>query len=416
MGAHPDAPSVVVLNGSVVPLNELIDAAPADILHPRVAARFGGQLPFLFKVLAAAAPLSLQTHPNKRNAEAGFARENEAGIPLTAPQRNYKDRNHKPELLVALTDFYALRGFRPLPEIARQIESVPELCRIGAGFVPVAGALRKLYSKVMTLPQNEVNLLLNSLLERLTEADRDRPFGKAEREYWLLRADRKYSCFDRRDRGLFSFYLLNLVHLRAGEGMYLPAGILHAYLEGAGMEVMANSNNVLRGGLTTKHIDVPELLRNVIFEGAEVEIRTGQAVPGTQTWIYPTPAREFELSRIELSVRSWHTHRADHAAEILIVGANEPGKPVWVKSGNDIWTFERGQVFLIPSRGAYELTSSGASTLYKGNRAPGAWGGCGRGRRGSRPAFPVPKAGDFGVWHEWAQRFGSRCHRSGSIC
>src|SRR5881394_1755168 len=142
MGAHPDAPAGAVLGGSVVPLDRLLEAASDEILHPAVAARFGRQLPFLFKVLAAAAPLSLQTHPSKRNAEEGFARENQAGLSLDAPERNYRDANHKPELIVALTDFYGLRGFRRLSQIARQIEDVPPLREAAVGFRPNVESLQ----------------------------------------------------------------------------------------------------------------------------------------------------------------------------------------------------------------------------------------------------------------------------------
>src|SRR5438876_6982110 len=232
MGAHPDAPAGAVLDGSVVPLDQLLEAASEEILHPVVAARFKRQLPFLFKVLAAAAPLSLQTHPNKDKAEEGFARENKAGLPLNAPDRNYRDANHKPELLVALTDFYGLRGFRRHSEVARQIEVVPELREVAPDFQPTIEALRALYVKLMNLPTEKTDALLTALVERLSGVNRRKPFTKDDREFWLLRADKAYARHGNRDRGLFSFYLLNRVHLRAGEGMYFPAGILLAYLEG----------------------------------------------------------------------------------------------------------------------------------------------------------------------------------------
>lgn len=365
MGAHPDAPSDAILGDDAVPLSELIEAAPEGILHPAVAARFARQMPFLFKVLAAAEPLSLQTHPSKLNAEEGFARENEAGIPLNARGRNYRDTNHKPELIVALTDFYGLRGFRPLTEIGCQLEAMPELQEIGRDFRPSPDWLRELYSKLMTMSQEEVDALLTPLVERFSAAHNRKPFTKADREFWLLRADRSYSHGCQRDRGLFSFYLLNLVHLRPGEAMYLPAGILHAYLEGAGVELMANSNNVLRGGLTPKHVDVPELLRNVSFEGAEAEIIKAQGIPGSQEWVYPTPAEEFELSHIALDEHYSHSSRPDHAVEVLFVQSIQTDNPITVKSGVDTWTFDRGQVFLAPSGMAYELSSRGEASLFK---------------------------------------------------
>src|SRR5262249_49801088 len=160
--------------------------------------------------------------------------------------------------------------------------------------------LREIYSQLMAWPQEKIDATLRPLVRRLADENQHKAFTKAEREYWLLRADQHYSRDGHHDRGLLSMYFLNFVHLRPGEGMYLPAGILHAYLEGAGVEIMANSNNVLRGGLTPKHVDVPELLRNLTFEGKEVEIITGRQVVGITERKYETPAEEFELSCIEL--------------------------------------------------------------------------------------------------------------------
>src|SRR6266511_4201947 len=217
----------------------------------------------------------------------------------------------------------------------------------------------------MTLPAERVDAVLTPLVERLMAENGVRPFTRADREFWLLRADRAYSRPGHRDPGLFSFYLLNLVHLRSGEGMYLPAGILHAYLEGTGVELMANSNNVLRGGLTAKHIDVPELLRNVRFEGGEAEIISARRLAGTQEWIYPTPAAEFVLSRIELDDHHSYICDREHSVEILIVLAAQSKKPVTARSGADARTFERGQAFLVPQNKAYQLSAEGPAMLFK---------------------------------------------------
>jgi mannose-6-phosphate isomerase class I len=272
MGAHPDLPAEAEADGKWVPLNELIDASPDEVLGPAVTREFEGRLPYLFKVLSAKAPLSIQAHPSKDAAKEGFARENAAGVPLTARHRNYRDDNHKPELITALTDFYGLRGFRPLPEIARVLQQAPEFRELMPDFEPTPECVKTLYEKFMSLPQAEVDSVFDPLVRRLKEADAKRPFTRDELEYWVLKADRDYPTDGHRDRGLLSIYLLNLVHLQPGEAMYLPAGILHAYLEGSGMEIMANSNNVLRGGLTPKHADVPELLATLTFEGASAEI------------------------------------------------------------------------------------------------------------------------------------------------
>lgn len=300
-GTHPDLPCHVEDDGERKLLSEAL----------------GDELPYLVKVLAARKPLSIQAHPNEDQARQGFDRENAEGVPLDSPQRNYKDPHHKPELLCALTDFYALRGFRPDPP-------------------PFDGSsLKEIYERLMTLPQDEVDALLAPKLDEL----RGGHYGKEDREYWVLRCHDEFSHHGHYDRGLFSIYLLNLIHLRPGEAIYLGAGTLHAYLEGSGVELMASSNNVLRGGLTNKHIDIAELLRTVVFE--EEEPRVVHAVKMSNSeWKYETPAREFELRRVV----SPHENGGDHGPETLLVVDGEAsvgphhlrrGEAVCVSSGTD---------------------------------------------------------------------------------
>lgn len=294
IGAHPDLPSVARVGDTAVALNRLIAAAPAALLGRRVDAAFGGRLPFLFKVLAARQPLSIQVHPDLEQARAGFARETRGGIAADAATRNYRDDNHKPELLVALTDFYALRGFRPLHRIAETLAATPELATLADGLRAGKDRLAELYRHLMHLPRPAVDALLDPLLERLGAEHDAAAFGRDDPRFWLLHADRIYSAPGRRDRGLFSVLLLNLIHLRPGQGLFLPAGELHSYLDGAGVELMANSNNVLRGGLTPKHIDVDGLLRILRFDaGAStvIEARALDEVRGC----YQVPAAEFQL-------------------------------------------------------------------------------------------------------------------------
>ncbi len=363
LGAHPELPSRAVLDGGEIPLDEFIRSAPGKILGDAHARRFDGKLPYLLKVLAAAAPLSIQTHPSLGRAREGFARENAAGLPLSAKNRNYKDDNHKPELIAALTDFYGLRGFRPFPEIERTLREVPEFRSLAADFRPTSDGLKDLYAKFMALPQEGVDALLAPLVERLAREDAKKPFPKTDRGYWVLRSDREFSSGGRRDRGLFSIYLLNLVHLKPGEAMYLPAGVLHAYLEGAGMEIMANSNNVLRGGLTPKHVDVPELLSNVTFEGAPAEVLKGEAVPGTGEWVYKTPVEEFELRRLALSPAKPCSVPQGHGAEILIVLSGE--RPVSVAGAGARLEVGKGGAFFVPAGVPYVLQSAADAVLYK---------------------------------------------------
>ena len=304
IGAHPDLPALARIDGESVPLNRLIDVAPRALLGEDIAARFDNSLPFLFKVLAARQPLSIQVHPNLAQAQEGFEREDHDGVPIASAKRNYRDRNHKPELLVALSDFYALRGFRPVAEVSALLASMPEPRGLRATLANAG--LAGLYRQLMRLPQQAVNVLLDPLVHRLHDAHRARAFARDDPRFWLLRADRLFSVPGHRDRGLFSMLLLNLIHLHPGQGIFLPAGELHSYLQGIGLELMANSNNVLRGGLTRKHIDVDELLRVVRFDAAPAAVIEPETIdPMRQR--YRVPALEFELERITLETARQHS-------------------------------------------------------------------------------------------------------------
>ena len=309
MGAHPDLPSLV--DGES--LEAFIEKDPEATLGPDVARAFGGRLPYLIKVLAAREPLSVQAHPTEAQARRGFAREDAAGIPRDAPTRSYRDRSAKPELIVALTDFYALAGFRPLEEIAAMAAEVPELHRLAPELEPSPEALEALYTRIMTLSQSEVDALLSPLVGRL----RSHSYDRTRHEHWLVRCDDAYAINGHHDRGLFSVLLLNLVHLRPGQALFLDAGTLHSYLEGAGLEVMTSSNNVLRGGLTRKHLAIDELLGILRFEGGAASVLEPERVSPSEQ-VYRTDTDAFELARID--VRPEHPHersRERYGAEIL---------------------------------------------------------------------------------------------------
>ena len=369
IGAHPNAPSAARLNGASVSLRDLIAADPAGLLGAEAAARFNGELPYLYKVLDARKMLSIQAHPTKKQGEEGFARENAAGIPLNAKNRNYKDDNHKPEVHVALTEFWMLHGFRPLEEIAAALFEVPEFKDLMPDFggrLEKAGKddaarrqlLRELYEKVMTLPQERVDGILNPLIDRLK---RSAPFAKSQREFWVLRAAEHFPLpGGRRDRGIFSIYLLNLLGLKPGQGTFQAAGALHAYLEGANMELMANSDNVLRGGLTPKHVDVPELLRTLTFESGPAEVLDGSPRSDTER-VYPTPAPEFEISRIEVAPGREHSSRPGHGADTLVVLEGEAE----LKWGSGSTSLRRGQIAFAPYGLPYSLRSASRAVLYK---------------------------------------------------
>jgi mannose-6-phosphate isomerase len=327
IGAHDKAPSLVEVAGAQVTLNKLIAEQPEAMLGSAAALRFGNRLPYLLKILDVHKMLSIQAHPTLAQATEGFAREQAEGIPLQAGNRNYKDDNHKPEIGVALTEFWMLHGFRPLEQIAQTLKDTPEvgalmpdfaqrLAEVGHDHEARRALLRVLYSSMMRMPQDKVDGLLNTLLARL---EANRTTNKDCADYWALRAAENFPLpGGHRDRGIFSVYLLNLLHMKPGQGTFQPAGVLHAYLEGVNVELMANSDNVLRGGLTTKHVDVTELLHILTFEGGTPEVFSGTVV-SSQVKVYHTPAEEFELSRIGLTPHSRYTGEAVYGPKALLV-------------------------------------------------------------------------------------------------
>lgn len=291
MGAHPLAPSRLTANGES--LASVIEAAPGQYLGTRVQREYGARLPFLLKVLAANAPLSLQAHPSLEQAQQGFAAEVAAGIPLEAAQRNYKDQNHKPELLCALGEFWALCGFREVGGTLQLLDTLglTELLPYRALLAaePNASGLRKAFSALMQAPpEHALTLAVTTTQACQARLEQSCPFGDELR--WVARLGELYPG----DIGVVSSLLLNLIRLAPGEAVYLPAGNLHAYLGGIGVELMASSDNVLRGGLTPKHVDVPELLRVLDFSPLRVEPL--RAVIREREHVYATPAREFCLS------------------------------------------------------------------------------------------------------------------------
>ncbi|GAB5451567.1 MAG: mannose-6-phosphate isomerase [Halioglobus sp.] len=298
MGAHPGAPSIARFpggesEGESQRLDELVAAAPQQVLGEHTSERFGGQLPFLFKVLNAGQPLSIQLHPTKALAEAGFEREEAAGIPRDAAERNYVDANHKPELIYALTPFRALCGFRPLNEIVTDLARLQStvlaepLDSLTAG--GDAEALRDFCKWLLQLSQSEVNSMLSDALDAATHIDEP-----AFRE--LLSLHEYYPS----DRGVLFGILLNIVELQPGESLFMAPGHLHSYLGGVGLEIMASSDNVIRGGLTPKHVDCEELMRLATFEPLPpAELLVQPERRGAQT-CYPTPVDDFALALVDV--------------------------------------------------------------------------------------------------------------------
>ncbi|GAA1006765.1 mannose-6-phosphate isomerase, class I [Nocardiopsis tropica] len=342
-GAHPADPARLA-DGS--DLLGVISADPESELGGACRAEFGDTLPYLVKVLAADEPLSLQAHPSQEQAQDGFARENAAGIPLDDPERNYRDPFHKPEVVVALSRFEALAGFRDpaaTMELLRAL-AVPELDTY-LGLLsgqPDSQGLRALVTTWITLPQPALATLVPAVLDgcvRYLESGAERFRGEAK---LALTLGERYPD----DAGVLASLLLNRVVLQPGEALYLAAGNLHAYISGAAVEVMANSDNVLRGGLTPKHVDVPELLRVLDFAPCDPsELAPGTSTVGTEV-VFGTPPPEFRLSRARLDgtalKRAASVELDARGPQLLVVTAGtvtvrSAGRPIDIPAGSGLW-------------------------------------------------------------------------------
>ncbi|PIF22301.1 mannose-6-phosphate isomerase [Candidatus Pantoea floridensis] len=321
MGAHPKSPSTVEINGEARSLREVIDADKPATLGKAVAERFG-ELPFLFKVLCADQPLSIQVHPSKAAAEEGFARENAAGIPLSAAERNYKDANHKPELVYALTSFQAMNGFRELHEIVSLLEPVAGAHPQIAHFLENANEanLAKLFATLLSL-QDEAKSRAIGVLKSALNARGGEPWQTIK----AIAVD--YPD----DSGLFSPLLLNVITLQPGEAMFLFAETPHAYLKGVALEVMANSDNVLRAGLTPKFIDIPELLANLKFQAKPAATLLTQPQRDGDTLNFPIPVDDFAFAIHALSATP-HSLAQNSAAVLFCI----EGQAVIEKSGQQL--------------------------------------------------------------------------------
>ncbi|NEK85367.1 mannose-6-phosphate isomerase, class I [Blastococcus saxobsidens] len=295
VGAHPDEPSVL---SDGRPLDKAITAEPETLLGGPVLQRFGPRLPFLMKVLAAETPLSLQAHPTTQQAAAGYAAEEAAGIPHDDPTRTFKDPFHKPELLLALTTFEALCGFRPVEESLHCLAKlqVPELKPTIAALA--RGGLRAAIPQLLALTGERRTELVSAVSTAAARfvAAHDPEFINTYR--WAATLAETYPG----DPGVVISLMCNHLKLAPGEAVFLPAGNLHAYLSGAGVEVMASSDNVLRGGLTAKHVDLAALIEVLDFSDGRVPVLHPVLGPGGLR--YPVPVADFDLTRVHLDEQS----------------------------------------------------------------------------------------------------------------
>lgn len=337
MGAHQKAPSEVLADGNWQPLPQIIEKSPVALLGKRVAEKFANKLPFLFKVLAAARPLSIQAHPDLDQAKEGFVRENSLGIPLSAPNRNYRDNNHKPEIICALTAFWALNGFRKIDNIVSLLKEIDpselleEIKELENNLD--SNGLKRFFSTIMAMEKQKQQRAVAEAIEYAEKHTDDNPVFE-----WMVRLNAEYPG----DIGVLSPVLLNLVELIPGQAMFLHAGQLHAYLEGVGMELMANSDNVLRGGLTPKHIDVQELLKILKFKEKQLVILEPEEQANGER-VYASDAKEFQLSVITVGVGTFYVSPEDRSVEIIICMSGrasiknfENGKALELKKGRSI--------------------------------------------------------------------------------
>lgn len=366
LGAHPADPSVLMhADGAQTSLLEALRADPYRHLGPRCTQRWGGQLPFLLKVLAAEEPLSLQAHPSAEQAAEGFAREEIRGVPRDAPERNYVDPSHKPELICALTELQALAGFRDPERTVELLKAldVPELAPYRAMLAAESNAdgLRTLFTTWITMPEPAMKAVLPPTLDACVALLRRNGVcgGNFRRECRvILELAETYPG----DVGVLAALLLNHVVLASGEAMYLPAGNLHTYLRGTGVEISANSDNVLRGGLTSKHIDVPELLRVLDFSYGALPVQRGEPV-GPHETAYRTLAEEFQLTRLEWA-HGESTPMCLHSQwpQILLCTQGSArlhsldGGSVTVRRGGSVWlAAEDPEVTVCPGPGPVQL-------------------------------------------------------------
>ena len=297
LGAHPDEPSRWREHPDRTGLDELIAADPVGLLGRETSERFGGRLPFMLKLLAADKALSIQVHPTIDQARKGFADEEAKGVPRDAPERNYRDDNHKPELLCALTDFQAFSGFRP---VASTVELFGELIDAGAdllrphrALLTTSDGLRSVFSSLLTLTELNRGALVAQVQQAASRV------SAAGGEWAQVAGAAMVAGSDfPGDIGAVLAMLLNHVRLRPGESIFLGAGNVHAYLRGFGVEILASSDNVLRCGLTPKHIDVAELMQVADFRPL-LQPRSPVQVISDSVTSYPVPVADFLLMRVE---------------------------------------------------------------------------------------------------------------------
>jgi mannose-6-phosphate isomerase len=362
MGAHPSAPSTVQIEGGRIGLDDLISRDPDAYLGETVVDRFGESLPFLFKVLSAGKPLSIQAHPSKRKARIGFDRENLAGTPIDAPERNYRDPNYKPEMAVALTRFELICGFRPVAEIIENMRiAVPgeferALERLERD--PGRVELSVFFYGLISLDERERVRILADAAEHIRSALESGavPQGRETTFRWCLRIGELFPS----DIGALLPLILNHVVLEPGRAVFIAPGELHAHLSGTCLEIMANSDNVIRGALTPKFVDIPELISVLSFNPEPLlPVEASPVAPCEDA--YPVYVPDFQISRIAVGPSAVY-RRSTRGPEILLCGSSS----VEVSCIHGKISLGRGEsAFVAADACDYEISSTREALVFR---------------------------------------------------
>jgi mannose-6-phosphate isomerase len=340
IGAHPKAPSLVSIDSEWIPLDKFIKQNQEDILGESIAHRFSGQLPFLFKIIAVEKPLSLQVHPNFRQAKKGFSRENRQGIPVKAPERSYRDPSHKPELISPLTQFDALIGFRSIDEI-ENLKSLLcplpgsndcfDLERLGE-----PGQLKQIFKKIFCMNAEKQVRIIDNVVRKAESNKGQHPIFS-----YILRLHNEYP----EDVCSLAPIFLNLVTLKPDQAMYVRSCEIHTYLHGAAVELMASSDNVIRAGLTGKHVNTDEFLETANFTPGEPVIMNASRTDPCET-MYPLIFEEFKLSVISIRKGVNYSAQRDRSVEIIIC---TEGEARIQKSNGESLRLRKGDSVIIPA-------------------------------------------------------------------
>lgn len=335
MGAHVSAPAKIETPNGMVSIHEF------------------GSIPYLFKVLDVAKMLSIQVHPSKENAVIGFELEQQAGIAIDASNRNYKDQNHKPEVMVALSDFWLLHGFLAPELLEARLKEIKYFNSLEPYFK--GSDYKGLYQFFMQLSASEADHILKPLMDEAVASVKNGTVNKLHPHWWANKYYNGVVPESNIDKGIFSIYILNIVQVAKYQALFQGAGLLHAYLEGQNIELMANSDNVLRGGLTPKHIDIDELIKHVQFIPTYPNVLLGDPQNNIET-LYPCPVPDFGLSKIALNQGESYTITSQ-ALEMLLVMEGQ-----LEIEGN---VYHAGEVAMVPASQQLSIHAMESSVVFK---------------------------------------------------